>query len=192
LLSGVKVFDIGTGANVIYPLIGFAEYNWQFEGSDINPAALKCAQAIIDANKLKIKLHLQRNPQNIFHGVIKPNQYFDITMCNPPFHADEQAATQGTERKWRNLNQRPSNALNFGGNNNELWCEGGEKRFIKTMINESKDFADQVGWFTCLVSNKDNLFPLKKALKKLEPEEIKVVKMAQGQKQSRFLAWRFK
>ncbi len=39
-------------------------------------------------------------------------------------------------------------ALNFGGQQQELWCEGGEVAFIKKMIEESKGFAKQVMWFT--------------------------------------------
>ncbi|CAM4209014.1 23S rRNA (adenine(1618)-N(6))-methyltransferase RlmF [Pseudoalteromonas byunsanensis] len=189
--SSVKVLDIGTGANLIYPLIGQAEYQWQFTASDVNFEALKCAKAIAKANDLNIKLIQQPNTEHIFHSVIKPDQYFELTMCNPPFHASQKDAEQGTNRKWQNLKQKPTSTLNFGGQSQELWCDGGEKRFIKTMIRESKDYAEQVGWFTCLVSNKDNLSPLKLTLKKQQPKEIKIVKMAQGQKISRFLAWRY-
>ncbi|WP_105169694.1 23S rRNA (adenine(1618)-N(6))-methyltransferase RlmF [Pseudoalteromonas sp. T1lg23B] len=189
--STVKVLDIGTGANLIYPLIGHAEYQWQFTASDVNPAALKCAKTIAQANDLDIKLIQQANTEHIFHNIIKPNQYFELTMCNPPFHASQKEAEQGTSRKWQNLGQKPTNKLNFGGQSQELWCDGGERRFIKTMIRESKDYAEQVGWFTCLVSNKDNLSSLKLTLKKQQPKEIKTVKMAQGQKISRFLAWRY-
>ena len=59
------------------------------------------------------------------------------------------------------------------------------------MIAESKQFARQVKWFTTLVSRGDNLPPLYRAL--TEAGAVKVVKkeMAQGQKQSRFIAWTF-
>ncbi|OHU85545.1 MULTISPECIES: 23S rRNA (adenine(1618)-N(6))-methyltransferase RlmF [Pseudoalteromonas] len=189
--SAVKVLDIGTGANLIYPLIGHAEYQWQFSASDINPEALKCAKAIAQANALDIRLQQQPNTEHIFHNVIKPGQYFNLTMCNPPFHANQKEAELGTRRKWQNLKQKPTSKLNFGGQSQELWCDGGEKRFIKTMIRESKDYADQVGWFTCLVSNKENLSSLKLTLKKQQPKKIKTVKMTQGQKISRFLAWSY-
>ncbi|CAH9050568.1 Ribosomal RNA large subunit methyltransferase F [Pseudoalteromonas holothuriae] len=189
--SNVTVLDIGTGANIIYPLLGNAEYQWQFVGSDINPKALKCAKAIVAANHLNIKLIQQHSPNNIFKNVILPNQYFDLTMCNPPFHSNQDEAIKGTQRKWQNLKQHSSSKLNFGGQNQELWCDGGERKFIKTMIKESKNYSQQVGWFTCLVSKKDNLSSLKLFLKKQNPKEIKVVKMDQGQKVSRFLAWRY-
>ncbi|SPX11111.1 SAM-dependent methyltransferase [Escherichia coli] len=72
-----------------------------------------------------------------------------------------------------------------------MWCEGGEVTFIKKMIEESKGFAKQVMWFTSLVSRGENLPPLYRAL--TDVGAVKVVKkeMAQGQKQSRFIAWTF-
>ncbi len=59
------------------------------------------------------------------------------------------------------------------------------------MIRESQAFARQVKWFTSLVSRGDNLPPLYRLL--TEVGAVKVVKkeMAQGQKQSRFIAWSF-
>ncbi|WP_259275130.1 RlmF-related methyltransferase, partial [Klebsiella pneumoniae] len=67
----------------------------------------------------------------------------------------------------------------------------GEVAFISQMIRESQAFARQVKWFTSLVSRGDNLPPLYRLL--TEVGAVKVVKkeMAQGQKQSRFIAWSF-
>lgn len=48
----IRVLDIGVGANVIYPIIGCAEYGWSFVGSDINPVAIKVALFITQANTL--------------------------------------------------------------------------------------------------------------------------------------------
>ena len=59
------------------------------------------------------------------------------------------------------------------------------------MIEESKSFARQVMWFSSLVSRGENLPLLYPAL--TAAGAVKVVKkeMAQGQKQSRFIAWTF-
>ncbi|GAM73301.1 ribosomal RNA large subunit methyltransferase F [Vibrio ishigakensis] len=59
------------------------------------------------------------------------------------------------------------------------------------MVDESKLFASQVRWFSTLISKKENVAKLKKRLKQLEASDIKVVDMGQGQKLSRFVAWRF-
>ncbi len=112
-------------------------------------------------------------------------------MCNPPFHASLQDAQKGTQRKWRNLGKGNSKKLNFGGQNAELWCPGGEVRFITRMIEESVAFAGQCLWFTSLVSKNETLKPLYKVLEKANVAEFKVVDMAQGQKTSRLIAWTY-
>jgi 23S rRNA (adenine1618-N6)-methyltransferase len=171
------VLDIGTGANLIYPLIGAHEYHWRFTGSEIGAEAFASAQAIINANpglSRAIRLRRQKEAASIFNGIIHKNETYDATMCNPPFHDSAAAARAGSERKRRNLGQAEDAALNFGGQQQELWCEGGEVAFILRMIAESKQFGRQVKWFTTLVSRGDNLPPLYRAL--TEAGAVKVVK----------------
>ena len=187
----VKALDIGTGASLVYPLIGQSEYGWHFTGVDIDAGALKSAQQICKLNKLKITLKRQDKPENVFRGVIEPQDAFHITLCNPPFHGSLEQANKGTQRKWRNLGKGASKKLNFGGQNAELWCPGGEIKFIARMIEQSMEFANQCLWFSSLVSKKDNLQPLYKILRQAKVAEFKVVEMAQGQKTSRFIAWTF-
>lgn len=187
----VSVLDIGTGANLVYPLTGQSEYGWQFVGSDIDPVSLKVAKQISQFNKLPIKLRAQKSANNIFHSVINEKDLFCLTLCNPPFHSSPEQALQGTQRKWQNLGHTAKNNLNFGGQNAELWCEGGELAFIKTMMSESADYQDQVVWFSSLVSKKEHVAPLQKHLARYPVAEVKVVEMAQGQKVSRFIAWSY-
>lgn len=191
-LGGGRVLDIGTGANCIYPLIGNAEYGWKFVGSDVDAEAVKNAQKIVKENLLRseIEIRLQSSSKNIFKNVIAATEKFDLTMCNPPFHASAEEAREGTERKWRNLGKKGS-GLNFGGKSHELWCPGGEKAFVGLMIEESKLFGNQCKWFTTLVSKDENLTFFEKSLTKLSVSEIRILKMEQGQKKSRVLAWTF-
>lgn len=187
----IKVLDIGTGASLVYPLIGQREYGWHFTGVDIDAGAIKSAQQICDRNAMDITLKMQTVPENIFRGVIEPRDAFHVTMCNPPFHASMEQARKGTQRKWSNLGKEPSKQLNFGGQNAELWYPGGEVKFIARMIGQSAQFANQCLWFTSLVSKKDNLEPLHRLLGKSSVADVKVVDMAQGQKTSRFIAWTY-
>ncbi|PFG65096.1 23S rRNA m(6)A-1618 methyltransferase [Thioclava sp. ES.031] len=187
----IQVLDIGTGASLVYPLTGQREYGWSFTGVDIDPVSIESAQQICQRNGLNIGLRRQTNPEDIFEGVIGPRDLFHLTMCNPPFHASREQANKGTQRKWRNLGKGHSKKLNFGGQNAELWCPGGEIGFIARMIEQSMDFADQCLWFTSLVSKKDNLQPLSRLLRKARVAEFKVVEMGQGQKTSRFIAWTY-
>lgn len=189
----VRVLDIGTGANCIYPLIGASEYGWSFVGAEVDPAAWRWAQKMVRTNpsvKELIECRLQKSAAQCFHGIIQRGEHFDLTMCNPPFHASAEEAAAGTQRKLRNLGGKKT-GLNFGGRANELWCEGGELGFIRRMIEESAPFAGQCGWFTTLVSKSENLGPLEKSLRKVKAAEVRVIDMAQGQKKSRVLAWRF-
>ncbi|MHB1082261.1 MAG: 23S rRNA (adenine(1618)-N(6))-methyltransferase RlmF [Prosthecobacter sp.] len=189
----VRVLDIGTGANCIYPLIGASEHGWSFVGAEIDPAAWRWAQKIVAANPGVaglIDCRLQKSAAQCFHGIIQEGERFDLTLCNPPFHGSAAEAAEGTQRKLRNLGGKKS-GLNFGGKANELWCEGGELGFIRRMIEESAEFAAHCGWFTTLVSKSEHLPRLEQALRKVKAAEVKIIDMAQGQKKSRILAWRF-
>lgn len=193
----IRALDIGTGANCIYPLLGHLDYRWRFVGSDIDPVALGSAQAIVQANKLSkaIELRRQAQPAHILEGLLLPEERFAITLCNPPFHASPQEAIAGSQRKWRALGKadptRKLPVLNFGGQQNELWCEGGEIRFVSRLIDESVACGQRIGWFTCLVSKAGNLPPLQARIARVGALDTRVVAMGQGQKQSRFLAWTF-
>lgn len=192
----IKGFDIGTGANLIYPILGNREYGWQFVGSEIDKKALKSAQKIIDKNecfKNRLELRLQPNPRDLFRSIIKEGEQFDFSLCNPPFHASATEAREANERKQSNLKGKTvsESILNFGGKNTELWYEGGEAKFIQNMAFQSKFFKESCLWFSTLVSKKENLKGLNKTLKKVEVAEIKTVPMGQGNKKSRMVVWTF-
>ena len=188
--------DIGTGASCIYPLLGQREYQWQFIASDIDPVSMRSCQNIIDNNEglnAAIRLRIQTDSRHVLQNLLTPDERIDFTMCNPPFHESLAQANQTSARKRRNLgtNKKGDSKLNFGGQKAELWCKGGEREFVGTMIKESKHLAHQVLWFTSLLSSHDNIRPLKKMLREVGADEIRVIGMAQGQKVSRFIAWTF-
>jgi 23S rRNA (adenine1618-N6)-methyltransferase len=191
----IKVLDIGTGANCVYPLIGSAVYGWQFVGTDIDAAAIQSAQNIVASNKVfqdKITLRLQANKNNIFKGIIRSGEGFDITICNPPFHASMQEAQISTATKWKKLGlEKQNTALNFGGQKTELWCQGGEAGFIRRMVEQSAMVTKQCLWFSTLVSKKDTLPVIYKALKAANALDVKTISMTHGQKTSRIVAWTF-
>ena len=47
------LIDIGTGANIIYPLLGYKLYNWKFIASEINEDAINIGKKIIKENNLE-------------------------------------------------------------------------------------------------------------------------------------------
>lgn len=197
---GVRLLDIGTGANLVYPLIGHAEYGWSFLGSDIDEAALANASKIIGKNPgLGEFIELRHQPvwDNIFTGLLRSGESFEATLCNPPFHNSPDEVLAVSQRKWNKLGKPGAKKgtaqprLNFGGGGTELWCNGGERAFVKSMIEQSAQIPKRVLWFTSLVSKADNLVHLEAALKKAKVVESRILEMNQGQKKSRVLAWTF-
>ena len=193
----IRVLDLGVGANCIYPIIGVKEYGWSFVGTDISKVSLKNAHDIIINNnnlRANIELRWQAKPEQLFEGIVTTNDFFEVSICNPPFHSSAEAAAIGTLRKLKNLGQKELQQpiLNFGGQEHELWCTGGELRFLNNMILQSKKFADSVGWFTSLVSKEAHLKTAYKILKKVGVTTSNTILMGQGNKKSRILVWSFR
>jgi 23S rRNA (adenine1618-N6)-methyltransferase len=198
----VRLLDIGTGANGIYPLLASQIYGWQCVGSDINTQSLENVATII-ANNPALKDHFtvrkQPDKHHIFEGIIQAGEFFDVTVCNPPFHASLDEAVKGSRLKLSNLARSrgeqtaktDSPTLNFGGLGAELWCKGGEQLFLKKLIRESQRFSTQCRWFTSLMSKADNVEPAQKLIRKLGAVDSREIEMKQGNKITRVLAWTF-
>jgi 23S rRNA (adenine1618-N6)-methyltransferase len=192
----IKCLDIGMGASCIYPIIGSQEYEWSFIGSDIDPIAIESSYKIIESNPTlqgKVECKLQTNPKDYFFGIIRKDELIDLSICNPPFHASENEARAGTLRKIHNLNPGKTAApvLNFGGQNHELWCDGGEEKFVRNMILQSKKFAANCFWFSTLISKVSNLKSIYKALQQTNALNVETIQMEQGNKISRIIVWTF-
>jgi 23S rRNA (adenine1618-N6)-methyltransferase len=196
--KAMRGLDVGTGASCIYPIIGYGEYGWNFVASDINATSLANAQAIIDMNPPlanRIELRLQASPSAYFKGIVGDDDWFDFSVCNPPFHASATAAREATQRKWQNLGKATKASetppLNFGGHHDELCCPGGEQAFIQGMIAESALIPTRCFWFSSLVSKTANLAGIYAALTRAKVCEYETLAMSQGQKKSRLVAWTF-
>lgn len=192
----IKCMDIGVGASCVYPVIGNKEYGWSFIGTDIDSAALISAEKIISKNhflKRNVELRLQENPKDIFHAVMSRTEPIDVTICNPPFHSSAEEAQEGTLKKISSLNHKKATeaVLNFGGQSHELWCDGGEVRFVLDMIRQSKQFQANCFWFSTLISKQSHLKSITDALTHAGVAQQKVIPMGQGTKISRIVAWTF-
>lgn len=181
--------DLGTGANAIYTLLGHTTYNWNMVGCDSNAASVAIAQQNTALFSPHIEIRHQTNKSNLLKGIVLPGEYFDFMMCNPPFYSSQDEALKANRNKVKAL-KLPVGSRNFSGQATELWCNGGEALFIKRIIKESVQFSTQVGWFTCLVSKSENLIKLTKQLEKAKATYT-IVPMEQGNKKSRFIAWKF-
>lgn len=192
--SPITILDIGTGASCIYPLLGVSEYDWNFIASEIDKDGGEVAQKIIDENNLntRIELRFQENSRHLLKGILQPDEHITACMCNPPFYKSELDAIKATSRKLKGIGNKNAEGIrNFSGTPNELWYKGGEVQFLKNYIYESALYKNQCQWFTSLISKKDHIRPIKVALKKLDVKATKVIRMHQGNKESRILAWTF-
>ncbi len=191
-----RCLDIGMGSSCIYPIIGVKELGWSFLGTDIDTKAIRSAQKIVDNNpslQEKVKFRLQNSKKNIFKGIIKKHEFYDLSICNPPFHASAAEAQAGNIRKTRNLSRKKVTEpqLNFGGQTNELWCKGGEIEFVKNMIVESKYHSHSVRWFSTLISKSTNLKVVYELIKQAGALQVETIPMSHGNKVSRIVAWTF-
>ena len=194
LNSDITIVDIGTGATCVYPLLGHAEYNWNFIASDVDESSLENAQKIIDKNELSnsIRLRVQIDSSKILKNVLNSSEKITACMCNPPFYKNETEAISATTKKLKGLRDTNDQLVrNFSGTHNELCYHGGEKAFINNYLYESSLFKTTCFWFTTLVSNKDLVRPIKVSLKKLGATKVQVINMSQGNKVSRIIAWTF-
>lgn len=188
--------DIGVGANAIYPMLGHTLYGWDFVGTEIDALAAQNADKIFADNPslhghLETRLQIRHN--DILQNVLYADEYFDFTLCNPPFHASAEESAAGSRRKLRNIGKPVTEKplLNFEGQHNELWCEGGELEFLRKMIRQSEALADNVLWFSSLVSKQEKLPQVYAEIEAIGARNLRILDMAQGQKTSRAVAWSF-
>ncbi len=192
----VQCLDIGIGSSCIYPIIGRVEYEWSFIGSDIDETALQSSQKILDANPKigqHVELRLQTDKSDVLFGIIRKEDRIDLTVCNPPFHSSAEEAKSGSLRKVRNLKTGKGKEpqLNFGGQSHELWCDGGERKFISNLVRESKKFSESCFWYSTLVSKQSHLKAVYAALKDAGAEKVETIPMGHGNKTTRIVAWTF-
>ena len=161
-------------------------------GTDSNALAVAYAKENLELNphlSTKLQIRHQHNNSWLFKGMMHEEEYFDFTMCNPPFFSSEAQAVKANTSKNTNLGIDQTER-NFGGQATELWCNGGEALFVKRMIKESVLVKQQVGLFSSLISSGSHLPKQQKLLQKIGASH-KVIAMKHGQKQSHLLFWHF-
>ena len=194
--SQLNGLDMGSGANGIYCILGAQYFNWKMVGSETDAKAVEIANANIQKTKGlndKIEIRHQQDKGSLFKNTIQANEQFDFVVCNPPFHSSKEEALKGSLRKVKNLGgyaAKEKFLLNFEGQANELWCNGGEVLFIKRLIKESVGFKNQVKVFSTLVAKSESVAAIKKQLSKVKAN-FEVIPMALGNKKGRYVMWWF-
>jgi len=100
--SNLQGLDIGAGANGIYCILGAQYFNWTMIGAESDAKAIEIAKENIKHTKSlqdTVELRYQKDKGSIFKNIIKPNERFDFTVCNPPFHSSQKEAIKGSLTK---------------------------------------------------------------------------------------------
>jgi 23S rRNA (adenine1618-N6)-methyltransferase len=187
-LGEKRILDIGTGATLVYPLLGNALFNWKFVGSEISTKSIENVTKILSRNniaKSDIEIRQQKVKRNFFKNIVHENEIFDACICNPPFFESERQAQSWNWKKWQNDKTKSVGTLS------ELVVKGGEKQFITTMIKESMQFKDQIKLFTSLVSKQSSIPIIQKACAEHNIASLKFIEMKTGRKDSRIAVWKF-
>ncbi|KAI3320167.1 hypothetical protein HD806DRAFT_248942 [Xylariaceae sp. AK1471] len=184
----VTGLDIGTGASLIYPLLGCAQRPWHFTATDIDIESLASARTNARTN------HLQSRIRIVGRAALDPLiplkeldiNNLDFVMVNPPFYTSNTELLDLAAQKSR----PPSSACT--GAPVEMVCEGGEVGFVQRMINESLVLRERVQWYTAMLGKQSSLEVLIDILKKHKINNYAVTAFIQGSKTRRWaLGWSF-
>jgi 23S rRNA (adenine1618-N6)-methyltransferase len=114
----VRCLDIGTGASLVYPLLGHAVYGWSFVASEVHNESLVAATVIATANGLcdVVDIRRQTKRTRILAGLLRAdsddsnsddtstnNERIAMVLCNPPFYESREAFDKESTRKVQNL-----------------------------------------------------------------------------------------
>ena len=146
IINDIIGIDIGTGANIIYPILGNSLFKWKFICTEINDEAYNNAKIILQKNNLEqnITLIKQKNKNNIFLGILNQENKYSFSICNPPYYDYE------TEIKLDD--KKRDNEFNF----DEVYYKQGEFGFFKRYFEESICYKKNVFLFTILIGKKLN------------------------------------
>lgn len=206
----VRGFDIGTGANCIYPLLGASLLGWSFAGSDVTDVALEWAKKNVDSNPHLADLIEIRNAnelpcssksETVTVEAVRENALEpvgDVVRSKPPILVGVVKDSENFDFCMCNppffesieeagLNPKTS----CGGTAEEMVCPGGEQAFITHIIEDSVSLKDSFRWFTSMVGRKANIKLLVSKVREAGASVVKTTEFVQGQTARWGLAWSF-
>ncbi|KAJ6802330.1 methyltransferase-like protein 16-like protein isoform X1 [Iris pallida] len=215
----VRGFDIGTGANCIYPLLGASLLGWSFVGSDVTAVALEWARKNVQSNPHLSELIEIRNANSSLVSKSSPEEsgcedvaalaslenpgsleYDRKVGCyqGPPVLVN--VVRDGEEFDFCMCNPpffesieetglNPRTAC--GGTTDEMVCLGGEQAFVTRIIEDSVTLKHSFRWFTSMVGKKSSLKFLISKVWEFGVSIIKTTEFVQGRTARWGLAWSF-
>eukprot|EP01016_Furgasonia_blochmanni_P048036 TRINITY_DN7113_c0_g1_i6.p1 TRINITY_DN7113_c0_g1~~TRINITY_DN7113_c0_g1_i6.p1 ORF type:complete len:205 (-),score=10.78 TRINITY_DN7113_c0_g1_i6:43-657(-) len=117
--------------------------------------------------------------RQILKGLIKESEFYDFTMCNPPFFEDDTdkaGLSRGTV-----------------STSSESICEGGEIAFVKSMIEEGFLHRKQLGFMSSMFGKKDSSKWIESYLRVTYKNQVTIesTEFRQGRTARWGVAWRW-
>ncbi|XP_037445126.1 RNA N6-adenosine-methyltransferase mettl16-like [Triticum dicoccoides] len=206
----VRGFDIGTGANCIYPLLGASLLGWSFVGSDVTDVALEWAKRNVESNPHLAGLIEIRNANEAPCSSKSETVAEEAVSENIPEPVDSVVRAiapifVGVVKDSENFDFCMCNPPFFesmeeaglnpktscAGTAEEMACPGGEQAFITHIIEDSVSFKNSFRWFTSMVGRKANLKLLASKVREAGASVVKTTEFVQGQTARWGLAWSF-
>ncbi|WCJ39712.1 Ribosomal RNA large subunit methyltransferase F [Euphorbia peplus] len=191
----VRGFDIGTGANCIYPLLGASLLGWSFVGSDVTDVALEWAERNVKNNPHISELMEVRKVVNC-QGALSIEDVHNAQSVNGESKTDVNECLIMEQLNSSNKYDGPHVLFGVvkdacGGTPEEMVCPGGEKAFITRIIEDSAVLKESFRWYTSMVGRKANLKFLTSKLRKVGVTIVKTTEFVQGRTCRWGLAWSF-
>ncbi|KAI1075776.1 hypothetical protein F5B20DRAFT_573228 [Whalleya microplaca] len=186
----VAGLDIGTGASVIYPLLGCVQRSsWSFIGTDVDSRSLSYARQNVTLNNLQSRIRIigtRKTTDPLIPIGEHDIEALDFVMVNPPFYESEAELLELGRQKSR----PPSSACT--GAPVEMVCRGGEVGFVRRMVEESLVLREKVQWYTSMLGKQSSLEVLVDILRDHGITNYAVTAFVQGNKTRRWaLGWSF-
>ncbi|KAI1205777.1 uncharacterized protein F4807DRAFT_453750 [Annulohypoxylon truncatum] len=185
----VAGLDIGTGASLIYPLLGCVQRpSWSFIATDVDPKSLAYARKNAQLNNMGLRIRVvHRNIADCLIPLVELGlETIDFAMVNPPFYTSEAELVDLASQK-----SRPPNSACTGAPV-EMVCAGGEVGFIRRIIDESLVLREKVQWYTAMLGKQSSLEILVDVLKGHGVTNYAITAFIQGNKTRRWaIGWSF-
>ena len=185
-LTTTRGLDVGTGASVVYPLLGCRLHTgWQFVATEVDAGSVSIAQKNVKRNNMQDRIQIVHVTDALTVPILQPvrtstsTNMFSFTMCNPPFFETTKVLPSNT-------------ATGKSATASETVTAGGEVAFVIRMVEESVECRDQAIWFTSMLGKKASLKPISKRLHNVDGlTALRTTRLVQGKTSRWAIAWSF-
>ncbi|KAI4868023.1 hypothetical protein F4820DRAFT_172294 [Hypoxylon rubiginosum] len=155
---GVVGLDVGTGASLVYPLLGCAQRPaWSFVATDVDARSLAYARRNAAINGVQSRVRIVGPRDAAATDPLVPLDELgldsiDFVMTNPPFYASAAELADLARQK-----ARPPSGACTGAPVEMVYADGGEVGFVRRLVDESLVLRERVQWYTAMLGKQSSL-----------------------------------